>query len=353
LADQYFDQALAINHNYASALMWKGIGAERRGRLPEALKHYQHAAVLEPVSVVVVVNLAWALQASGALDKAMDLLQRVDAQGRTSAHYQRVISSLLLDRGDFVNAYRNAVRAMESSEGDRLSVEQMALILQLLGETDEAWGLVRSLYRNGNFDSVGTSVVEEILLSSNTELRSNAAQAIDGLFRQEHQLPEIVWRRHTALLGLIDAYAGNCVSAAKRLGSAVQLGTGSIHGTDFDLLFCNTLTLSLRESGASQRSREQRIVCENEIESALSQGWNSHWITYAEAQMALLDGRPEEGIRKLKSLEERGFLRPDMFQNDPSFIPIRQHSEYRHLMQRIRHLLNDARIEIISMKGEG
>jgi len=136
VAEKFFEQALSINENYATAWMWRGLAMEKQGQLQQATDYYRRAASLEPLSVAVIVNLAQALQSAGNQEEAMKKMLAISNPGLSSAHYNRTLSDLSLRQGDMIAAYRSVVRAQNIDPEDEYSTAQLALVLQDLGQGD-------------------------------------------------------------------------------------------------------------------------------------------------------------------------------------------------------------------------
>jgi len=76
-AEQSFKRALELNPNYATAHQWYGEYLIVRGRFDEARAHFERALEIEPVSPIILTDLAFLYDFQGDYDKELEQARKV------------------------------------------------------------------------------------------------------------------------------------------------------------------------------------------------------------------------------------------------------------------------------------
>lgn len=341
LAEQHLDQAVAMNPNYAEGWMWCGLAVEKQGRLREALENYRKAVSLEPLMVPVLVNHANALNRLGMRDQASDRLERLTESIRDAPELYRALASLARDRGDLAQAYHWSKTALDLAAGEASSAAGMALTLAISGQSSPAleWA-DRAL--EGGFPGQGASEMLELVY-----LHSGEAERLDELAKERRTLfvkedvPEIDWRRMSARSGMAKVMLGDYRQAIEALEDALEGESYAIVSTDFDLLYCTSLAFAYGREGDRDHAEKWTVRCRAAWGDAADQGWNSHWMGYARARLAILQNDFDGVVQQLERIVANGFRGFGLIANDPLF----QSIEPRHRIRKLLASLEDSATE--------
>ena len=106
-------QAIALKPDYAEAHNGLGLALKEKGRLDEAMAHYQRAVALKPGSPDVHNNLGNGLKQYGKYGEAIAHYQRAIALNPDYAEAHNNLGNALKEQGQFDEAQRAYQRALE------------------------------------------------------------------------------------------------------------------------------------------------------------------------------------------------------------------------------------------------
>lgn len=118
-ADAAFKRALALAPRDAQTHFWYGNALSDNGSHEAALRELDAARLLEPGSVAIQTDLAWAYWAAGRRDEAMEMLERLRAASPEFAVVHECIGHIRLADGDYagyVAAFEQVARLRRNRE---------------------------------------------------------------------------------------------------------------------------------------------------------------------------------------------------------------------------------------------
>ncbi len=170
-AEQNFRRAIELNPGYATAHHWYGIHLGAMGRFGDARIELQRALELDPLSLIINVNVAYPYHYTHQYDRAIeiyrkaieldpnfawaheDLMAAYEQRGQYKESIQEAILALRLsgetklakdvERGNAAGGYRVAVQnwlagLQEQAKSKYVAPIRLAQVYLLLGETDRA-----------------------------------------------------------------------------------------------------------------------------------------------------------------------------------------------------------------------
>lgn len=134
-----FETALALDARYAAAQIGLGTAWERAGEHDRAARAWRKAAELAPHDSRVFNNLAWVLARDGRrLDEALAHAQRARALAPDLPAVLDTLGWVHYRRGEYVEAERVLVRAVELAPRAAMPQHRLGLVYQRLGRADRA-----------------------------------------------------------------------------------------------------------------------------------------------------------------------------------------------------------------------
>jgi tetratricopeptide (TPR) repeat protein len=110
-AGDEFARAIALNPNYATAHQWRGLYLNYIGRFQEALEEMQRAEELDPLSLIIQVNIGRCYYYARHYDKASELLKQLEQKEPNFWMAPAALGQTYLANGRFDDAVRELDRA--------------------------------------------------------------------------------------------------------------------------------------------------------------------------------------------------------------------------------------------------
>jgi serine/threonine-protein kinase len=137
-ADRYFQQATTLNPGHASTPHWQSESLLFRGRFDEAVESMERALKLDPVSAVIIRDLATAYYHAGQLDRALETIARALRKDPTLifAHYHAGL--VYLDRSMYDKALEEFQKENQVAAEDWRAHPLIVLTYMRMGKKREA-----------------------------------------------------------------------------------------------------------------------------------------------------------------------------------------------------------------------
>ncbi len=138
-SEEDFRRAIALNPNYATARQWYGLNLVSVGRTEEGLAELKRAQELDPLSLIIRGNLAWAYIFARRPDDALERLRPTLEMDPNFASTHWFLGSAYLEKG----MYPEAIAAMKKNVelmrgGNPGSLATLAYAYALAGDKDNA-----------------------------------------------------------------------------------------------------------------------------------------------------------------------------------------------------------------------
>ena len=350
LAEEYLMRTVATHPNLVEAWMWLGLARQQQGRLLDALMPLKRAFELEPLMVTSAVNYANALSWLGRDEEAIALLNNlattVDETSENQAQLYRVLSNLQISQGNLADAYESASHALAVAPQSALSKANMAMISEFLGYSEQASKLSQAAFAQSvpgrgtmEYLARGTIMFPGMLPKDLLEARLAHLQRLPNV-------PEIEWRIANLDVGMSAYFAGELDKATTTLRKALDGRDYPLTRADDDIFVCLSLVDALRRSDRIEEAEDRLARCEEELQNAGRQGWDSQALAISRVRLAVLRGDQQGANQQLEALFDRGFRSKPLLLLDPILQTLQQSSTYQHVLKEIVSAVDTARKEI-------
>ena len=294
-------RAIELNPNYAPAYQWYSGELWTLGRLDEALQAAEKARSLDPLSVIININLGDMLDAHGRVDEAL-------------AAYRR---ALAIDPALPVT-YTNISVVYAVTKG---RFDEGIPYLEKAAELDPNYVFAYS-YRGYQYLNLGDDARAEHFLDRALQLSPEGVQTFDWLatlhlYRGEHAKAQDNARRSFAiapregwsikLLRNAELAAGNWQAArglyAKAFPELLEAAPPKIDTANFRAAV--DLVLVLQKTGELERAGVLLDRSEQFIGTASRLAWRGYWI--GDVEILALRGRKDDALRALRAAEASGW----------------------------------------------
>ncbi|HEX4949414.1 MAG TPA: tetratricopeptide repeat protein, partial [Blastocatellia bacterium] len=144
-AEKEFKRGLELNPNYATGRHWRGNYLAIQGRFDEALLDLKRAQQLEPLSLVINVNLAHLYLATGDADAAVEQNKRAIDLDRDWYGAHQWLALIYMKQGRNEEALAEAEKAVELSKRQGESLGTLGYVLAQTGKRAEALQIAEEL----------------------------------------------------------------------------------------------------------------------------------------------------------------------------------------------------------------
>jgi TolB-like protein/Tfp pilus assembly protein PilF len=161
-AEKEFLRAIELNPNYPTAHHWYSRYLRGIGRTDEALREIKRAAELDPLSLVVINNIAEMYIDRGDLNSAEGECQRMIELDPNFWPPHQTLGILLVKRGRYVEALNEAQKSVQLANRGNASLAFLGHVYAKLGRRSEAEAVIKELekrYTNKQADGRDLAVV--------------------------------------------------------------------------------------------------------------------------------------------------------------------------------------------------
>lgn len=163
-AEKEFQQATALNPNYATAHQWlANYVFSRQGRFDEAIAEMRTAQEIDPLSPIINANLGFILSLSGKGDLAMEILQKQIAFGPLFLQAHNILGGVYLRNGKLPEAIAALQKMHRLDKSGIFALENLGFTYARAGMTNDAQkilGQLLELQRQGYDKRVGIALVQ-------------------------------------------------------------------------------------------------------------------------------------------------------------------------------------------------
>lgn len=335
-------KAIGLNPNYAPAYHWYAGELLTLGRLDEALQAAEKARALDPLSVIINLNLGDILELHGRLDEALAAYRRalaVDPALPIAYTAIAVLHAVTEGRFDEGIPYLERAAELDPSEVTAFS------------------------YRGYQYLNLGDDARAEYFLDRALHLSLEGVQSFDWmatlhLYRGEHAKAQDYARRSLAiapregwsikLLRNAELAAGNSPAArelyAKVFPELLDAAPPKIDGTNFRAAV--DLALVLQQTGARARARLLLDRSEQFIGTIPRLPWTGYWI--ADVEIHALRGRKGDALEALRAAETSRWRTFWRYYRDfePNLASIRNEPEFKAIFADIERDMAEQRARL-------
>jgi TolB-like protein/Tfp pilus assembly protein PilF len=144
-AEKEFLRAIELNPKYATAHHWYSRYLRGIGRLDEAFREIKKAEEIDPLSLVIINNLAEIYIDRGDLQSAVRECQRMIALDPNFWPVHQTLSIVLTKQGRYAEALVEAQKSNELSKGGNASLALLGYVYAKLGQRNEVAAVIREL----------------------------------------------------------------------------------------------------------------------------------------------------------------------------------------------------------------
>src|SRR5712692_1302306 len=137
-ADAEFRHALLLNPSYATAHQWYALYLSNVGSSEQAIVHINLAQKLDPLSLIIKVNVGWCYYIARRFDEAITILRKVEGSDTDFWTVHSSLGQTYLAKGDFGEAIRELEWARRLSPESTSTLARLADSYALAGRDAEA-----------------------------------------------------------------------------------------------------------------------------------------------------------------------------------------------------------------------
>ena len=144
-AEKEFLRAIELNPNYPTAHHWYSRHLRSTGRTEEAFREIKRAEALDPLSLVIINNLAENYIDRGDLDSATKECQRMIDLDPNFWAARQTLGIILVKQGRYAEALREAHKSAELSSRSNASLALMGHVYAKLGQRSDTEAVINEL----------------------------------------------------------------------------------------------------------------------------------------------------------------------------------------------------------------
>ncbi|MFT7258551.1 MAG: TolB-like protein/tetratricopeptide (TPR) repeat protein [Glaciecola sp.] len=312
----YYEQAILLNPNYATAYIWKYISLKALQKTQAAYLTLQKAYELDPAYLLVLYNYGRYQYELGNIEEASKLYGEILELHPESPLTHRGLAEIAFSQGNLLETaiqWKNALDKSPQSKSYRTSLISVLFQVQApeLAQRyiqDESW-TVNKLIAAGKY-----SQVQEVM---DQKLNENPGD--------KWYIYEAAW--YQLLYGDINKGKDLLLKAAP-LFSTTELYTSPLCDPAMEFAFAHTINQD------KTRSDELLEGCKRLLAKNVQAGQKSEALDYLAARIAVLDTNYPLAISKLQSAYDLGW-REHWTKNDPLLKPISQSTQVQAIYTQI------------------
>ena len=161
-AQKEFSRAIELNPNYPTAHHWYSRYLRGIGRLDEAFREIKRAEQLDPLSLVIINNIAENYIDQGDLNSAFKECQRMIELDRNFWAAHQTLAIVLVKQGQHAEALAEAQKSSELSNRSNAALALLGYVYAKSGRRSDAESVIRELeekYANKEADGRDLAVV--------------------------------------------------------------------------------------------------------------------------------------------------------------------------------------------------
>jgi len=159
-AESYFEKAVKLNPNYASAHQWYAEYLVTVGKYMEAIAQMQHALELDPLSLIINTNVGWMYYLAGRYEEAVEPYMKTIALEPTFFPAREKLGRLYLAMGNFEEAQQQLEKARVLRGGG--PSPDLGYYYAVTGDTAEALRIIdelKALFQQGDAGADGVALI--------------------------------------------------------------------------------------------------------------------------------------------------------------------------------------------------
>jgi TolB-like protein/Flp pilus assembly protein TadD len=145
IAAREFERLLALTPNYATAHHWYAEHLMITGRHDAAIREITKAQELDPLSLIIGVNVGWVYYVTGDFEAAETRLRRTLELGPDFALAHSYLARTLFLQGRLAEAVTEAREAVRLSNNEPLYADTLGYVCAKAGQPEEAWRILDEL----------------------------------------------------------------------------------------------------------------------------------------------------------------------------------------------------------------
>lgn len=334
-AEAAFQEAIALNSNYATAHHWRGRALALRGKFTAARRHHEHALTLDPLAPVISLNLGLDLAYGGLYEQAIERYRRaielspemVNAYfGAAVAHHHR---------GALAESARWFDETLTRGLVTTQTLREAALLYLDLGDDTQADALLAQAMALGEDDIVNYARRLFFLARGQPEELVAFERPVEG----RPELPADI-----AATGLAYGFAGDCATALQYFERLPTSGTPSGPLFDYwDVWYGNSPAIAMLDCylrlGKRSAAEPLRVRIETYAEMLAGDGLGGSPAAYFAVQLAAVQGQREPAIAHLAAAIEAGWRQHRRAMHDPALDSLRGDERFAGMMVRVAGLV--------------
>lgn len=329
-AEAAFEQAIALNTNYAMAHHWRGRALALRGRFTAALQHHRRALTLDPLAPVINLNLGLDLTYRGSYDQAIERFERAMELSPDMANAYWGAAVAHHHRGALAESAHWFDRTFERNPAIAPPMYQAALLYLDLGDDARADRLLESAQKVDE-SGWGNYYARRLFFLSRGR-QEELVQLADSLLDAEPDLPF-----NLATAGLAYSFTGDCATALahyERLQPS-DLPSGVLFD-QWDVWYGNSPAVAVLDCQLrlGRTAAAEALLGRIEKFRAMltSDGLGGSRVHYFDAQVAAVQGQLEPAMAHLTLAVEAGWRQYRRAQHDPAMDALRRDPRFAALM---------------------
>jgi TolB-like protein/Tfp pilus assembly protein PilF len=343
-AEQAYRRAVQLNPNYSMAHMWLGGLMLNQGRLRDASQAFSRARNLDPLHPVVNGNLASTLMAMGHYEAGMSIFERALQQSPRAATLLLQMAKWAGEFGRLDQSLAFARRAHALDPAGPLGRIAMARSNLWLGDMEAArhWLELAEAAGADNLRHMEQRAAFHQEAGQYALLDAYATAWLDDLSREQSNPPDYHARIVMGWAGIGRLLVHDYDTAIDLLERSLQADEGQRRMEDARTLVY--LALAYARSAREADARAALAEAGQLVDRGGRQGAAWPRVPLLAAEVAALDGRPEEALDLLRQAVDAGWRRFGLVENHLAFAALRNDDRYRALIRQMRS-------EVSAMRG--